>query len=107
MALHDLELTTFTGGDGNPSPRDANLEGEILKDAVFSGLTSAEQKAVAITSTLETGRRGGFSGLSGNFDGQGISFGLVNCSTSCGTSPAIFRRASAPCSVRTPRTSRR
>jgi hypothetical protein len=91
MALHDLELTTFTGGDGNPSPRDANLEGEILKDAVFSGLTSAEQKAVAITSTLETGRRGGFSGLSGNFDGQGISFGLVNWNLGSGSLQHLLR----------------
>jgi hypothetical protein len=91
MALHDLELTTFTGGDGNPSPRGANLEREILKDAVFSGLTSAEQKAVAITSTLETGRRGGFSGLSGNFDGQGISFGLVNWNLGSGSLQHLLR----------------
>jgi hypothetical protein len=42
------------------------------------GLTPAELKAVQITSTFETGKRGGFYGLSGNFDGYGISFGLVN-----------------------------
>lgn len=91
MILHDLELTTFAGGDGNPSPRDAGLEHEILKDSVFSGLTIAEQKAVAITSTLETGRRGGFSGLSGNFDGMGISFGLVNWNLGSGSLQHLLR----------------
>jgi hypothetical protein len=51
---------------------------EILEGAQFAGLTAAEQKAIAITSTLETGRRGSFYGLSGDFDGMGLSFGLVN-----------------------------
>lgn len=91
MTLHDLELTLFTGDDGAPAPHGAGLEREILKDAAFSGLTSAEQKAVAITSTLETGRRGGFSGLSGNFDGMGISFGLVNWNLGAGSLQPLLR----------------
>jgi hypothetical protein len=55
---------------------ETELEGETSLGA--SGLTPAERKAVEITSTFETGKRGGFFGLSGNFDGQGLSFGLVN-----------------------------
>lgn len=56
-----------------------------------SGLTPAEQKAVEITSTLETGKRGGFYGLSGNFDGQGLSFGLVNWTIGTGSLQPLLR----------------
>jgi hypothetical protein len=91
MTLHDLELTVSTGSDGSALRRGASLEREILNGAVFSGLTTAEQKAIAITSTLETGRRGGFSGLSGNFDGQGISFGLVNWNLGTGSLQHLLR----------------
>jgi len=56
-----------------------------------SGLTPAERKAVEITSTLETGRRGGFYGLSGNFDGQGLSFGLVNWTIGTGSLQPLLR----------------
>jgi hypothetical protein len=41
-------------------------------------LSPSELKAVRITSTFETNRPGGFGGLTGNFDGQGVSFGLLN-----------------------------
>jgi hypothetical protein len=50
-----------------------------------------ELKAVQITSTFETGRRGGFYGLSGNFDGQGISFGLVNWTIGTGSLQPLLR----------------
>lgn len=56
-----------------------------------SGLTSAEQKAVEITSTFETGKPGGFYGLSGNFDGQGLSFGLVNWTVGTGSLQPLLR----------------
>src|SRR3954447_15913362 len=56
-----------------------------------SGLTPAELKAVQITSTLETGKRGGFYGLSGNFDGYGISFGLVNWNIGTGSLQPLLR----------------
>jgi hypothetical protein len=66
----------------------AALEAEVLQS---SGLTAAELKAVQITSTLETGRRGGFYGLSGNFDGYGISFGLVNWNIGTGSLQPLLR----------------
>jgi hypothetical protein len=60
-----------------------------------SGLTPAEYKAVLITSTLETGHRGGFFGLSGNFDGQGLSFGLVNWTIGTGSLQPLLREFAA------------
>lgn len=48
-------------------------------------LSPTELKAVKITSTFETGRTGGFGGLSGNFDGQGLSFGLLNFTIKAGS----------------------
>lgn len=56
-----------------------------------SGLTPAEQKAVEITSLFETGERGGFYGLAGNFDGQGLSFGLVNWTIGTGSLQPLLR----------------
>ena len=64
------------------------LEEEVLQS---SGLTPAELKAVQITSTLETGKPGGFYGLSGNFDGQGLSFGLVNWTIGTGSLQPLLR----------------
>ena len=62
-----------------------------------------------ITSTFETGRAGSFGGLTGNFDGQGVSFGLMispgrlavwsPCSRS---SSATTPQASPMCSDPTP-----
>jgi hypothetical protein len=45
--------------------------------AGLTGFTPAEEKALRITTTLETGRQIGFGGLTGNFDGMGLSFGLL------------------------------
>lgn len=56
-----------------------------------SGLTPSERKAVEITSLFETGKRGGFYGLSGNFDGQGLSFGLVNWTIGTGSLQPLLR----------------
>jgi hypothetical protein len=56
-----------------------------------SGLSVAERKALEITSTFETGRRGSFFGLTGNFDGQGISFGLVNWNIGTGSLQPLLR----------------
>jgi len=60
-----------------------------------SGLTPAERKAVEITSTFETGERGGFFGLSSNFDGQGLSFGLVNWNIGTGSLQPLLRAFAA------------
>ena len=65
------------------------MEGEAHLAA--SGLTPAERKAVEITSTFETGKRGGFFGLSSNFDGQGLSFGLVNWTIGTGSLQPLLR----------------
>lgn len=69
------------------------LEEELEEEASLaaSGLTPAERKAVEITSTFETGKRGGFYGLSGNFDGQGLSFGLVNWTIGTGSLQPLLR----------------
>lgn len=48
-------------------------------------LSTSELKAVKITSTFETGRAGSFGGLTGNFDGQGLSFGLMNFTIQAGS----------------------
>ena len=64
---------------------------ELLEGAQFAGLTAAEQKAIAITSTLETGKRGSFYGLSGDFDGMGLSFGLVNWTIGTGSLQPLLR----------------
>src|SRR5215510_3714778 len=67
------------------------IEGELLDDPQFAGLTVAERKALAITSTFETGHAGSFFGLSGNFDGQGLSFGLVNWNIGTGSLQPLLR----------------
>ncbi|AMA59928.1 DUF2272 domain-containing protein [Bradyrhizobium sp. CCGE-LA001] len=72
-----------------PIAFETDLEGEISLAA--SGLTPAERKAIEITSTFETGKRGGFFGLSGNFDGQGLSFGLVNWTMGTGSLQPLLR----------------
>ena len=68
-------------------------ENEEEEDEVLgsNGLTPAELKAVQITSTLETGERGGFYGLSPNFDGYGISFGLMNWNIGTGSLQPLLR----------------
>jgi hypothetical protein len=43
----------------------------------ITNFTPAEEKALRITTTFETGRAFGFGGLTGNFDGMGLSFGLL------------------------------
>jgi len=50
--------------------------GEAPADAL-PGFTPAETRALRITTTFETGRPIGFGGLTGDFDGQGLSFGLL------------------------------
>ncbi|QWT21565.1 M15 family metallopeptidase [Bacillus sp. NP157] len=56
-----------------------------------SGLTASEQRAVEITTLFETGKPGGFYGLSGNFDGQGLSFGMVNWTIGTGSLQPLLR----------------
>ncbi|MCA1634398.1 MAG: hypothetical protein LC802_12065, partial [Acidobacteria bacterium] len=51
----------------------------------LDALSHSELKAVRITSTFETGRAGSFGGLTGNFDGQGVSFGLMNFAWKAGS----------------------
>ena len=61
------------------------------KELAEAGLSPAERRALEITSTLETGKAGGFYGLSGNFDGQGLSFGLVNWTIGTGSLQPLLR----------------
>jgi hypothetical protein len=49
------------------------------------GLSPSEEKALRITSSFETGRPLGFGGLTGNFDGMGLSFGLMQWNIGSGS----------------------
>lgn len=49
------------------------------------GFRSSELKALRITTTFETGRPLGFGGLTGNFDGMGLSFGLLQWNIGSGS----------------------
>ena len=89
-------------GDGRDSEwesdeaeAEADREAEAESALASSGLSPAERIAVEITSTLETGKRGGFYGLSGNFDGQGLSFGLVNWTIGTGSLQPLLREFAA------------
>jgi D-alanyl-D-alanine dipeptidase len=73
------------------APLSFALDQEEEAGLAGSGLTPAERKAVEITSLFETGKRGGFYGLSGNFDGQGLSFGLVNWTIGTGSLQPLLR----------------
>ena len=77
--------------DEDEAPQTFALDTEEETSLSGSGLTPAEQKAVEITSLFETGKRGGFYGLSGNFDGQGLSFGLVNWTIGTGSLQPLLR----------------
>ena len=68
-------------------PATGPLPGQIVATggSPLDSLAPAELKAVKITSTFETGRPGGFGGLTGNFDGQGLSFGLLNFTIKAGS----------------------
>jgi len=82
------ELEEFEDVEMSGEEEDSFAEEEVLES---SGLTPAQLKAVQITSTFETGKRGGFYGLSGNFDGYGISFGLVNWNIGSGSLQPLLR----------------
>ncbi len=56
------------------------------------GFSPAEEKALRITTTFETGRPLNFSGLTGNFDGQGISLGLLQWNFGTGSLQPLLRR---------------
>ncbi|MGH8499795.1 MAG: hypothetical protein ACRERV_13470, partial [Methylococcales bacterium] len=64
---------------------DETETGDWEVESALDVLSPSELKAVRITSTFETGRPGGFGGLSGNFDGQGLSFGLLNFTIKAGS----------------------
>jgi len=55
------------------------------------GLTPAEEKALRITTAFETGRPLDFGGLTGNFDGQGLSFGLLQWNIGTGSLQPLLR----------------
>jgi GH25 family lysozyme M1 (1,4-beta-N-acetylmuramidase) len=60
-------------------------EGTFETESALASLAPSELKAVRITSTFETGRAGGFGGLTANIDGQGLSFGLMNWTINAGS----------------------
>jgi hypothetical protein len=79
FGFHDTELD------------EGELESEEEDVIANAGLTPAERKALEITSTLETGKPGGFFGLTGNDDKQGLSFGLVNWTIGTGSLQPLLR----------------
>jgi hypothetical protein len=54
-------------------------------------LTPAELKALKITSTFETGQPLDFGGLAGNFDKQGLSFGILQWNIKSGTLQPLLK----------------
>lgn len=62
----------------------SETEWELIKGSL-PGFSAAEEKALRITSTFETGRPLGFGGLTGNFDGMGLSFGLLQWNIGSGS----------------------
>ncbi len=85
----DTEWEAELGEASETYEAEAEYEQETRFDG--RGLSKAEAKAVAITSTFETGKPGSFFGLSGNFDGQGVSFGLVNWTMGTGSLQVLLR----------------
>src|SRR5262245_35357675 len=55
------------------------------------GFTPAEEKALRITTTFETGRPLNPAGLAGNFDGQGLSFGMLQWNIGTGSLQPLLR----------------
>lgn len=66
-------------------PAGAGGAGAAAPAGPLAGLSPAERKALQITSSFETGRPLGFGGLTGNFDGQGLSFGLLQWNVGSGS----------------------
>jgi hypothetical protein len=64
------------------------------------GFSPAEEKALRITTTFETGRPLNFSGLTGNFDGQGVSLGLLQWNFGTGSLQPLLRRFATESSAR-------
>jgi flagellum-specific peptidoglycan hydrolase FlgJ len=85
----DTEWETASGETTESYEAESEYEQETRFDT--RGLSIAEAKALAVTSTLETGKPGSFYGLSGNFDGQGVSFGLVNWTMGTGSLQVLLR----------------
>lgn len=72
-----MYLSEVTGHRQIPRPPSTSLYRGGASGERVPGFTQSEAKALRITSTFETGRPLGFGGLTGNFDRQGLSFGLL------------------------------
>jgi D-alanyl-D-alanine carboxypeptidase len=87
--------STSMAGPPGPGPR-TRPSSVAPPPASFSGglpgFSPTEEKALRITTTFETGRPLGFSGLTGNFDGQGISFGLLQWNFGTGSLQPLLRQ---------------
>ena len=71
-----------------------NPTGAPLGEPAASGLpgfSPAEDKAMRITTTFETGQPLGFDVLVGNLDGQGVSFGLLQWNIGTGSLQPMLR----------------
>ena len=55
------------------------------------GFSPPEEKALRITTMFETGRPLNFGGLTGNFDNQGLSFGLLQWNIGTGSLQPLLR----------------
>jgi hypothetical protein len=96
----DTERALLAARSGESPRRAAEFEWENFPEFKFENreyesaldvLPPSELKAVRITSTFETGRPGGFGGLTGNIDGQGLSFGLLNFTIKAGSLIPLLR----------------
>ncbi len=57
----------------------------------LSSLTPIQEKALRITTMFETGKPLNFAALAGNFDGQGLSFGLLQWNIGTGSLIKLLR----------------
>lgn len=72
------------------------IEAPDLFDIVFGNterrdFSTSEEKALRISSTIETGHPFGFDGLTGNFDGMGLSLGLLQWNIGTGSLQPLLR----------------
>lgn len=95
MLVERTTLERELGHLGLRADRTANGGGSSFEVAVpdlFRDFTEAEQKAIRFTSTLEGGRPFNLTNIKGNFDGQGVSVGLMQWTLGAGSLQKLLRK---------------
>ncbi len=84
--LGHLGLRTERAASGDESSFEVDVPD------LFREFTEAEQKAIRFTSTLEGGRPFNLANIKGNFDGQGVSVGLMQWTLGAGSLQKLLRK---------------